>query len=173
MGDDAAHSVRRFDAVFGGEVTPDNAWAALRDEPGAVLVDVRSEAEWSFVGAPDLTSIDKSVWLLSWRTYPGMRPNVGFIPAFRAMLEQQAAKNAAVEKVFMLCRSGVRSLEAAQVCAAELSSEAIHSGASEQEDGDRVVFLNVKEGFEGDLDENGCRGRKNGWKQRGLAWRQS
>ena len=59
------------------------------------------------------------------------------------------------KKALMLCRSGVRSIAAARR-AAETGVEA----------------YNILEGFEGDPDENGQRGRRGGWRMRGLPWRQ-
>ncbi|MGE0096622.1 MAG: rhodanese-like domain-containing protein, partial [Alphaproteobacteria bacterium] len=35
----------------------------LARDPNSVLVDVRSQAEWSFVGVPDLSSLGKKVAL--------------------------------------------------------------------------------------------------------------
>ena len=55
---------------YAGDVTPEQAWTVLRDEPGAVLVDVRTRAEWSYVGLPDLSAVGKEVVLIEWQTYP-------------------------------------------------------------------------------------------------------
>src|SRR6478735_2550069 len=55
---------------YAGDVTPEQAWTVLRDEPGAALVDVRTRAEWSYVGLPDLGGIGKDVVLVEWQTYP-------------------------------------------------------------------------------------------------------
>lgn len=84
---------------------------------------------------------------LAWKQWPGMAPN----PDFDAGLRVAAAGR----KVVLLCRSGVRSVAAARR-ATELGIEA----------------YNILEGFEGDPDENGQRGRKGGWRLRGLPWRQ-
>ena len=46
---------------YAGDVTPEQAWTVLRDEPGAALVDVRTRAEWSYVGLPDLADLGKEV----------------------------------------------------------------------------------------------------------------
>ena len=37
-------------------VTPPEAWAALRADPAARLVDVRTNAEWAYVGLPDVAA---------------------------------------------------------------------------------------------------------------------
>jgi rhodanese-related sulfurtransferase len=60
------------------------------------------------------------------------------------------------KKAVLLCRSGIRSIAAARR-ATELGLEA----------------YNILEGFEGDADEQGHRGRKGGWRLLGLPWRQN
>jgi len=63
---------------YAGDVTPEQAWTVLRDEPGAALVDVRTRAEWSYVGLPDLGEIGKDVVLVEWQTYPDGAVNERF-----------------------------------------------------------------------------------------------
>ena len=109
----------------------------------AVLVDVRSDAEREWVGF-----VPGAVGL-AWKQWPGMALN----PAFDAGLRAAVPPG---RKAVLLCRSGVRSIAAARR-ATELGIEA----------------YNILEGFEGDPDENGQRGRKGGWRLRGLPWRQN
>ena len=109
----------------------------------AVLVDVRSDAEREWVGF-----VPGAVGL-AWKQWPGMALNPSFDEAIRAAVP-------AGKKALLLCRSGVRSVAAAKR-ATELGIEA----------------YNILEGFEGDADENGQRGRKGGWRMRGLPWRQN
>ena len=108
----------------------------------AVLFDIRSDAEREWVGF-----IPGAV-PLAWKQWPGMAMNTGFDEAL-----MQAVP--AGKKAVMLCRSGVRSIAAARR-ATELGLEA----------------YNILEGFEGDADEQGQRGRKGGWRFHGLPWRQ-
>jgi sulfur dioxygenase len=108
----------------------------------AVLVDVRSDAEREWVG------FVPGAVPLAWKQWPGMALNTGFDDAIKAAVP-------AGKKALMMCRSGVRSIAAAKR-AAELGIEA----------------YNILEGFEGDADENGQRGRRGGWRMRGLPWRQ-
>lgn len=145
---------------FAGEVTPDAAWETLASDRAAVLVDVRTDAEWMFVGRPDLSAVAKETWLLSWKMFPSMQRNPDF---FAALGEKMAAEG--VSTVFMMCRSGARSLEAAMSAASDAELSGVLSGPAQ--------FFNVKEGFEGDLDQERRRGRLNGWKARGLPWVQS
>lgn len=126
---------------YAGALTPDEAYELSKEIPAAVLVDVRSQAEWQFVGiVPDAVRIEL-------RSFPGMVPN----PHFTNQLTQQVDKEALV---MFFCRSGARSDEASRLATAE---------------GYATVY-NVLEGFEGDKDAEQHRGRLNGWKGRGLPW---
>lgn len=141
----AAAAVRGEQAglAYRGAVLPAEAWALRQQLPGTVIVDVRSAAEWQFVGVvPDAVRIEL-------RTYPGMVPNPGFV----SQLQQQVDKAATV---LFICRSGARSDEAAR-----LAAEAGYS-----------QVYNVLEGFEGDRDASQHRGQLNGWKAAGLPWMQ-
>ena len=109
----------------------------------AVLVDVRSDAEREWVG------FVPGAVPLAWKQWPGMAMNTGFDDGIRAAVP-------AGKKALLLCRSGVRSIAAAKR-AAELGIEA----------------YNILVGFEGDADGDGHRGRKGGWRLRGLPWRQN
>ena len=130
---------------YEGAVTPQEAHEVLKSSPGAKLVDVRTQAELDWVGRiPGAIEVE----LL---TYPGSRPN----PDFVKQLEQKVAdKNA---PLLFICRSGGRSHNAAML--------AQQAGYAET--------YNVLEGFEGDKDAEGHRGKKGGWRAAGLPWTQS
>jgi rhodanese-related sulfurtransferase len=133
---------------YAGDVTPTQAWAALKTDDKATLVDVRTEAEWTFVGIGDLSSLGKKPLLLSWQVYPSMAVNPSFV---------RQLKDAGMPEdtpLYFLCRSGGRSKAAATAAT---------------EAGFRQCF-NIVEGFEGDPDGNRHRNRKNGWKFAGLPW---
>ena len=140
-----------------GEVEPTEAWQILRDNPRAVLIDVRTRAEWGFVGVPDLSGLPQPPIFIEWAGYPGMSANPRFVAEVR-----EAVGPLQPDTYLFLCRSGVRSLHAAHAVALDLASS-----------GQAATCVNVMEGFEGDLDAKGQRGSLNGWKARGLAWRQS
>ncbi|GAA8848361.1 rhodanese-like domain-containing protein [Helicobacter pylori] len=131
------------------DLTPRQAWERLESDPDAVLVDVRTSAEWSFVGLPDLTSVGKRVVPIEWTTFLEGAPNPRFLDDLRASIPTDDTP------VLFLCRSGARSA-AATAAATAAGYTAAH---------------NVAEGFEGDLDAQGHRA-VNGWKQAGLPWRQ-
>ncbi len=139
------------------EETPLETWAGLETIADAVLVDVRTKAEWSFIGIPDLNSLNKQVVLQEWKQFPDMSLNESFIAN---LLEQFGGT--APSKIYFMCRSGVRSMQAAFAV-----SEALYAK------GQTSQCVNVLEGFEGDLDSVRHRGIINGWKVRGLAWGQS
>ena len=139
------------------EVLPSEAWGILRDDQSSVLIDVRSAAEWGFVGGPDVSELGKSVLQVEWARFPGMVPNPDFVRDLREELGESAPS-----KLLFICRSGARSLSAAKAVARAYG-----------EDGVPIQCINVTEGFEGDLDTFKHRGTLSGWKARGLAWRQS
>lgn len=131
-------------------VSPTRAWEALRADPDARLIDVRTDPEWAFVGVPDLTEAGKEPVLIPWQMYPTMQVNGGFLDQLRQ------AGIAPEHKVFFICRTGGRSMAAAQ--AAERAGYA-HA-------------VNVAGGFEGVPDAEGHRGTVGGWKAEGLPWHQ-
>lgn len=139
------------------EATPAETWTALAASPKTLLVDVRTRAEWTFVGAPDLSPLGRDALFCEWLQFPAMAPNPGFVADVNAAVTQTGA-----EAVYFLCRSGARSHAAALAMQAHFTAQ------------DRsVACVNVLEGFEGDLDASRHRGSVNGWKAHGLAWRQS
>jgi len=138
-------------------VGPKETWDGLRNDKDAVLVDVRTHAEWSFVGLPDLSELGKELLLNQWAILPGMQQN----PSFMDELDKQL-DGAAPSKIYFLCRSGVRSLSAAYLVSEALAAR-----------GQSVDCVNIIGGFEGDLNQDRQRGNMNGWKNDGLPWRQS
>ena len=131
-------------------ISPTQTWAALQSNPQAQLVDVRTDAEWNFVGLPDLAKAGKQPVLIAWQIYPSMGVN----PDFTAQLTQ--AGFTPEHHIYFLCRSGVRSLAAAQAAQAA---------------GFPNVY-NIADGFEGPPDASGHRGQAAGWKASALPWRQ-
>ncbi len=135
---------------FVGDVSCSDAWRTLAETEAAVLIDVRTRAEWSYVGLPDLSSVGRPVVLVEWQHFPGGERNAAFVDEVRA-------KGVAPDQpVYLLCRSGVRSTAAAEVLAAE-----------------GYTAYNIADGFEGHPDAAGHRGARNGWKAAGLPWRQT
>ncbi|MDH5797398.1 MAG: rhodanese-like domain-containing protein [Paracoccaceae bacterium] len=139
------------------EVLPPEAWQILASDRGSRLIDVRTLAEWNFVGMPDISALGQTLICVEWNQFPGMSRNPRFVEAVA-----EGCGSEEPSTLLFICRSGARSLQAAGAVAAHFE------GA-----GKRVRCLNVAEGFEGDLDQNGHRGQLNGWKHRNLAWRQS
>ncbi|WNG93314.1 rhodanese-like domain-containing protein [Mycobacterium sp. ITM-2016-00318] len=135
---------------YAGDITPEEAWKILNDDPEAVLVDCRTDAEWRFVGVPDLTELGREVVYVEWNRTDGSR-NEGFVDDLVA-----AGVEPDDRPVVFLCRSGNRSIGAAEAATA--------AGIAPS--------YNVLDGFEGDLDDNKHRGGT-GWKAIGLPWKQS
>ncbi|MGF1445720.1 MAG: rhodanese-like domain-containing protein [Pikeienuella sp.] len=138
-------------------VTPDHAFALLGDTPGAALVDVRTKAEWTFVGVPDVRALDRPMWFVEWASFPGMLPNPSFVPRLFELMDETPPP-----RLFFICRSGGRSMHAADAMATALAQRGLPAHCT-----------NVAEGFEGDLDASGHRGGLSGWKMRGLPWIQT
>ena len=87
---------------YAGDLSPKETWEQLAAQPSAHLVDVRTQAEWDFVGIPDLRTLERQPHLISWQVYPQMAVD----PAFIDRVKAAGAK--AGEPIFLLCRSGVR-----------------------------------------------------------------
>lgn len=124
-----------------GEVTPQEAFQLLQLAPGAKIVDVRTRAEWDWVGRVAGT-IE-----IEWNQYPGGARNPNFVAELKRQVDPEAL-------VMFLCRSGVRS-----VGAATAATEAGYNAC-----------YNILEGFEGDKDANGHRNNIGGWRKAGLPW---
>jgi len=139
------------------EVNPLVAWDIVCGDAAARLVDVRTRPEWGFVGGPDLSEIGQTVLCVEWKCYPDMVVN----PDFPGQV-QQALKGQLPSQLLFICRSGVRSMQAAQAMSDAYAAQ-----------GKDIPCINVAEGFEGDLNLRAHRGGLNGWKARGLAWRQT
>jgi len=138
------------DSDYAGDVSSKEAWEVLSRDPEAVLVDVRTDAEWAWVGLPDLSKLEKTPLLVPWQNFPNMQINPNFT-------EEVVAKGVRPEQtVFFICRSGQRSRHAAMaLCAAGYGQ-----------------CFNVSDGFEGGHDPERHRGSTEGWKVAGLPWTQ-
>lgn len=133
--------------MYKGDISPTEAHARLKNNPSAVLIDVRTQPEWAFVGVPQVERLMR----LSWQVYPSMQVNPDFV---REIEKAGIAKDT---EILCICRSGGRSAAAA----AELTKAGFTNA------------WNVAQGFEGDRDAEGHRGKTGGWKAAGLPWVQS
>ena len=130
-----------------GDLTPAEAYQRLQANPAAVLIDVRTQPEWVFVGVPAVERLIR----LSWQVFPAMQVNDQFV----AEIEQMGLPKDT--EILCICRSGARSASAAAALT-------------------RAGFANawnVAQGFEGDNDAQGHRSTFGGWKAPGLPWVQS
>ncbi len=136
------------------DVQVQEVWTRLKEDAGSVLVDVRTRAEWAYVGLPDLSSIGKQPVLIEWQTFPDSRVDPGFAERLTKTLDEAGVDRQS--ELFFICRSGARSKAAAQATTA--------AGFA--------ACRNVADGFEGPLDADRHRGRTAGWKAAGLPWAQ-
>ncbi len=137
------------------ELSPADTFETLKASGSAAMIDVRTRAEWVFTGLPDVSATGKPIWPVEWVTFPEMAPNALFMDQ---LLERSGGD--LPERLFFICRSGARSMSAARHVASLAGDRPVHC-------------TNVAEGFEGDVDVEGHRGSLNGWKARGLPWRQN
>jgi rhodanese-related sulfurtransferase len=140
---------------YRADATPQEAWKVLAKEAGAALVDVRTTAEWNYVGLPDLSAIGAPLLRVEWQSFPSGTVNSDFVATADEELKRAGARRDS--PIFFICRSGGRSAAAAAAMAA--------SGYTH--------CYNVVGGFEGSRDELGHRGTVEGWKAARLPWVQS
>jgi rhodanese-related sulfurtransferase len=133
-------------------INPQQAFELLRDEPRAVLIDVRSNMEFLFIGHP-IGAIN-----VAWIDEPDWKINPHFAAEVRKVLLGGIAchEDEGCAPVVLICRSGKRSLDAGELLVKE---------------GFKEVY-NVAEGFEGELDDEHHRSSLGGWRHHGLPWEQ-
>ncbi len=140
---------------YAGDVSAKSTWDALATSPEAVLVDVRSRAEWAYVGVPVLADLGKSPLLVAWNDFDTGTRVPDFLGRLNAAVEALGVgKDAAL---YFICRSGSRSRNAAIMAT----------------DGGYSHCYNVEDGFEGNLGPDGHRATAGSWKAEGLPWAQS
>ena len=133
-------------------ISPQDAWEIMQNEPRTVMIDVRSDMEFLFVGHP-VGAIH-----IPWIDYPDWRLNPDFVTEVRKLVLGGVCyekPNSGVP-ILLICRSGKRSLEAGNLLVKEGFCD----------------VYNVAEGFEGELDEKHHRSTQGGWRFHGLPWEQ-
>lgn len=140
-----------LEVVHIDDVPVEEVWSRLAEDAGAVLIDVRTRAEWTFVGLPDLSTIGKRVLTVEWQTVPE-GTEACFADRMAKALDAAGANKDS--ELFFICRSGARS---------RMAAEAMSSTGYRR-------CRNVADGFEGPLDADRHRGQVAGWKAAGLAW---
>jgi len=141
-----------MDIVHIEDVPVEEVWSRLKEDSATLLIDVRTRAEWAFVGMPDLSEIGKRVLTVEWQTSPESRIDAAFPERLAEVLDASGAGKDS--ELFFICRSGGRSRMAAEAMA--------NAGYGR--------CRNVADGFEGPLDADRHRGQVAGWKAAGLAW---
>jgi rhodanese-related sulfurtransferase len=144
--------VESLEVVHIEDVPVEEVWAQLGKDTSSILIDVRTRAEWTFVGLPDLSEIGKRVLTVEWQTSPESKVDACFAERMTKALDAAGATKD--NELFFICRSGARSRMAAEAMA----------GAGYRR------CKNVADGFEGPLDADRHRGQVAGWKAAGLAW---
>ena len=147
--------MQSMEAVHIQDVPVEEVWAHLEEDPGSVLIDVRTRAEWTYVGVPLLSSIGKATVFVEWDDFA----TGGLVPDFVGRLKAELGRLGVADDapLHFICRSGSRSRQAAVMATAAGYSKA----------------FNVASGFEGRLDAERHRATKGSWKGEGLPWVQS
>lgn len=142
-------------AGYAGDVSVKSAWDDLAAKPAAVLIDVRTRAEWVYVGVPVLASLGKATVPVEWDEFPSGEIVPDFVGRLKAVLAEKGV--GADAPLYFICRSGNRSRHAAIAATAA---------------GYKHCF-NIEFGFEGRLGPDRHRGTAGSWKAEGLPWVQS
>lgn len=140
---------------YAGDKSVADTYAALSENPSATLIDVRTHAEWTFVGIPDIRVLNREPVLVEWQQFQGQGTAPDFVTTLSEELKQRGVTQN--DPLYFLCRSGARSRAAAMAMT--------QAGYTQ--------CFNIADGFEGPLDEQGHRGAVGGWKQGALPWVQS
>jgi len=141
--------------AYSGDISARDAWEGLAGSPDAALIDVRSKAEWVYVGVPVLSSVGKKTLLVEWDDFSTGTLVPDFIGRLKATLAENGVPDGA--SLYFICRSGNRSRNAAIAATA-----AGHPNC-----------FNIEFGFEGRLDPERHRNTPGSWKAEGLPWVQS
>ena len=140
----------REEMSYKRNLLPKMAIERLQNNPQALFVDVRSKAEYKYVGYPENSN------LIPWIDDPDWEPNPEVFSDL-VMQELDGRENLSDTEIILICRSGFRSNEALKCLENKGFTQVSH----------------VASGFEGDLDENDHRGNLNGWRHDGMQWSQS
>lgn len=143
------------DAGYAGDVSAQSAWDDLKASPDALLIDVRTRAEWTYVGIPVLAEIGKEPLLVEWDDFATGTLVPDFEGRLSAVLGQGGVSPDA--PLYFLCRSGNRSRKAAIAATATGYAHC----------------YNIEHGFEGKLGPDRHRGTAGSWKGEGLPWMQT
>lgn len=133
-------------------ISPKESYQLLQDDPRALLIDVRSNMEFLFIGHPT------GAISIPWIDEPDWTINKNFAADLRKLIlgGLDHSKGGHNVPIVLICRSGKRSMEAGKL----LLTEGFHD------------VYNVADGFEGELDETHHRSTLGGWRFDNLPWEQ-
>lgn len=132
-------------------LSPLEAVDILREVSSALLIDIRSNMEFLFVGHP------KGALHVPWIDEPDWCVNPDFEKEIRQlMLGGICDQGESSPPIILICRSGKRSIDAGNV----LLQAGFHN------------VCQITEGFEGDRDPDYHRSTLGGWRFHGLPWEQ-
>lgn len=82
------------------------AWEGLNSGPCSRLVDVRTRAEWTYVGIPDLGPIGKRAVLVEWQTFP-IKPSMRALSSGLAASSRRSACSCTTTSILFAVREAV------------------------------------------------------------------
>ena len=144
-------------------VAPKDCWKELSENENSILLDVRTNPEIMYVGAPDLASIKRPVIRAEFMKHSdaGFVPNPEFFELAKSRIIEKFPdfKTSPPEKysLFFICKAGPRGNNAAKTF---------------YEHGYKNSYC-IRGGFEGDLNGSKLRGKVSGWVYEGLPYVQS
>ena len=138
-------------------LTSSDAYKALQADPSIVFIDVRTQAEFSYVGHPD--PVDQNIpWNFLTDTYNAKsgayngQSNKNFLKDVEALMAREGKGKD--DPIFLICRSGSRSAAAVNTL-----TKAGYTKA-----------YNVVDGFEGGTDKGTGHRTVEGWRHDDLPW---
>ena len=137
---------------FVGNITAKESFDELMSSADSVLVDVRSSRELSVDGVAFLENHPDRLLFCEWRSETPQNEKRKFLDDLLLRINFQVTS-----RLYFICRSGIRSREAASYVGNELFVTGVN-----------VICLNISDGFEGNAYKMFGFGERNGWKAAGL-----
>jgi rhodanese-related sulfurtransferase len=157
------------------DIEPEDANDMLAYNPNTYILDVRTPAEWSWVGHPGkdkcgngdfLEQPTRRVINIPWVVWEYVPQNEEYGEAPNKFFDEEVVRQFSPgDTIIIMCRSGGKSVSAAN----ELEAPT-HPACKRLEELGFYDVYNMLEGFEGGKDEYGYRTLEAGWKNKGLPY---
>ncbi len=163
------------------DITPSDAFQFLQNSTQHILIDVRTDPEWNFVGIPDSSKFAKSENIIfeNYLVWPDWSKNAKFIPNVMTKLSNNSNFDTKVSKLFFMCCCGLLFSFCClnfflQKLFRRIGGRSKRSSTEMLNNYPNLQVYNVLYGFQGDLDtKTKHREAVNGWKFSQLPWAQN